>query len=89
MLEPDHEAPMPFVAPVRLRNGLWIVVLAGAWLAVTLLGTPHLRVSYRWNGSDRSPVYFACTYWGLASFRTVPADGRCPLVVLARPRREG
>lgn len=78
----------PVVAPIRLRNSLWLFVMGGLWIASQTHGTPHLRVSYRWNGSEKSPHYYACNYWGLTTFRVEPSDGMCPLFVLARAGRK-
>jgi hypothetical protein len=78
------EDSKPSVAWVRLSNLLWVPILGLAWAAMTVWGTPHLRVSYTWNGRDAAPYYHACEYWGISSFRIRPADGKCPLLVLAR-----
>ncbi|WP_149535742.1 hypothetical protein [Siccirubricoccus phaeus] len=71
------------VAPVRARNLLWLAVLGGGWLAATIYGTPHLRVSYVWSGPRASPYYHRCSYWGLHPYELVRANGDCPLVALA------
>lgn len=86
----DEARPRPrFVSPVRARNLLWIGVIAAAVVAWYQVGTPHLRVSYRWHGNVDDPVYEACHYWGLHPFNVVPADGNCPLIVFVRARRKG
>jgi hypothetical protein len=85
----DHRRKnkVPFVAPIRLRNLLWLVVLGSAWLAAYQFGTPHLRVRYTWSGPTSFPVYHACTYWGLHSFELVPRHGECPPVLFVRETR--
>lgn len=78
----DHAAP--FVAPIRLRNLMWVPVVAGCWAAMELYGTPHLRVRTEWSGRSDAPYYHACDYWGLHEFRVRPSDGVCPMIRLAR-----
>lgn len=80
----EREADIPFVAPVRLRNLLWMPLLGGVVLAGLVFGTPHLRVQYTYRGTYSNPYYLACDYWGLASFRVIPPNGTCPLFVLAK-----
>lgn len=82
------ETRMPFVVWVRPGNLLWVPVVGLAWAATALWGTPHLRVSYTWNGRAAAPFYQACEYWGVSSFRVRPVDGKCPLVVLTRSAAE-
>ena len=72
------------VAPVRARNLVWVLISGAAYAAASIWGTPHLRIAYRWTGSERFPFYRVCEYWGLARFTLSPSDGRCPVVVLAR-----
>ena len=67
---------------------LWAPVLAAAMLTGLVLGTPHLRLVYTYAGPDSAPYYRRCDYVGLHSQRVIPADGRCPLIQLLRPRRE-
>ncbi|MFA5952584.1 MAG: hypothetical protein WC807_20155 [Hyphomicrobium sp.] len=85
----DQKGKMPFVAPVRLRNMLWLPVVAGVVATSLIWGTPHVRVQYSWNGLDASPYYHSCRYWGLSTFELRPIDGNCPLFILARTKREG
>jgi len=85
----NEKGKMPFVAPVRLHNLLWLPIVAGAFAASLIWGTPHLRVKYTWNGRDTSPFYHSCWYWGLSTFQVRPMDGKCPLFVLARTKRGG
>jgi len=80
---------VPFVAPVRPRNLLWIAMLGGMWVALEVYGTPHLRVQYTWSGKTDRPYYHVCNYWGLSSFRVHPPNGECPLFVFARTGRKG
>ena len=82
----ERETRMPFVAPVRLRNLLWIPVLGSIWMAGWVYGTPHLRVQYTYRGTYTRPFYLVCDYWGLTSFRLHPLTGECPVFVLARSR---
>lgn len=86
-MESDPNAKMPFVAPIRAGNLLWLVILAGGFVAVQLYGTPHLRLKYTWNGRDAAPVYYSCDYGGLSFFQLRPSDGRCPLFILAHARK--
>ena len=88
MKDSKREA-VSFVAPIRPRNLLWIAVLAGAGPMVTLYGTPHLRVRYTYFGKVERPYYETCDYWGIGTFSLRPADGVCPLVVLARAGGKG
>jgi len=89
MSKTDDRERMAFVMPIRPRNLVWIVILACLWGGAEFYGTPHLRIQYTWSGKDERPYYHLCDYWGLSSFRIVPADGVCPLFVLARTKREG
>lgn len=73
-----------FVAPIRLINCLWLIIVGGLWMAANHFGTPHLRIQYTWSGSKSYPTYHACSYWGLHSFRVEGAPLTCPLLVLAR-----
>lgn len=66
---------------------LWLIVPLGLWLAVALLGTPHLVVSYTFhdNGDVYNPRahrhYITCTYWGWTGMHRVAAEhGQCPWV---------
>lgn len=78
---------VPFVAPVRAINLLWLVIVLTVLWAADRYGTPHLRIEYTWSGSKANPTYHNCAYWGLHSFRIQPASGECPIVVLARPAK--
>lgn len=72
-----------FVAPVRLRNLLWLPPLLALWLVdLPSLGTPHLRFSAIYFGSSDYRVYRRCDYVGLHPRAVYPPDGRCPLVAL-------
>lgn len=88
-MDAHNESCSPFVAPIRLRNLLWVPVLACTWLAATVYGTPHLRVQYSYSGKRETPRYRSCNYWGLSSFRVTPPDGACPLIVLMKTDRKG
>ena len=66
---------------------LWFIVPVGVWLGITLFGTPHLVLSYRFydNGRPYDPmahrVYISCDYLGWHGWHTVPAHrGTCPWV---------
>ncbi|MEM1410616.1 MAG: hypothetical protein AAGG79_07735 [Pseudomonadota bacterium] len=68
---------------------LWLVVPLGVWGAVTMWGTAHVIVSYRFfdNGAvydlQVARRYIDCTYFGWTGTRTVPAiDETCPWVRL-------
>lgn len=78
---------LPFVAPIRLRNLVWLPFVGSVWLATETYGTPHLRAAYSFTGSYSHPYYRRCDYWGLHSFRLIPQDGLCPVVVMARADR--
>lgn len=82
------EDSKPSVAWVRPSNLLWVPVVGFIGAATALWGTPHLRVSYSWSSRAAAPFYQACEYWGASSFRVRPADGKCPLVVLAHSAPE-
>lgn len=86
-MEADKQK-MPFVAPIRLFNLIWVFVLAGGWTVSLIWGTPHLRVSWEASGRGDSPHYRLCRYWGVSSFQIRPSDGRCPVIILSR-KREG
>lgn len=77
---------MPFVAPIRPANLIWVFVLAGGWAASQIWGTPHLRVSWEATGRYENPYYRLCHYWGLSMFQIRPLDGRCPVIILSRKR---
>ncbi|WP_299867701.1 hypothetical protein [uncultured Roseobacter sp.] len=64
---------------------LWVLPIAGLWLAVTLWGTPHVIGTYTYTGSRYLPPaerhYTTCTYYGWAGVITVDAiDAACPWV---------
>lgn len=79
---------MPFVAPIRAFNLIWVVVLACGWAVSLIWGTPHLRVSWEASGRVNSPHYLLCRYWGVSAFEVRPRNGRCPVILLSR-KREG
>lgn len=65
----------------------WLLVPLSLWLAITIWGTPHLAVSYRFmdNGRVYDPFaprhYITCDWWGLSGVVTLPAEHRhCPWV---------
>lgn len=80
MARPDRTSPASFVAPVRLRNLLWLTVLGAAAGAAIMYGTPHLRVTYVYSGSYERPSYHRCFYWGLHPFEVAPPNGHCPII---------
>lgn len=66
---------------------LWILAPLGLWLAITLFGTPHLVITYRFmdNGARYDPWvarrYIDCTYVGWTGAQTVYAiDENCPWI---------
>lgn len=66
---------------------LWILPIAGLWLAVTLRGTPHVIGTYTYAGTSYLPPtarhYTSCNYYGWVGVITVPAiDAQCPWVRL-------
>lgn len=82
------QGKIPFVAPIRPVNLIWIAIVGGVVWAASHYGTPHLRIQYVWSGRSAQPVYHDCFYWGLHPFRLRPSSGECPLVVLSRPGQE-
>lgn len=85
-MEADRQR-MPFVAPVRAFNLIWVVVLAAGWAAGLVWGTPHLRVSWEASARGDSPHYLLCRYRGVSTFQVRPRDGHCPLILLSRVRK--
>lgn len=70
---------------------LWLLAPVALWLAITLWGTPHLVVGYRFhdNGDRYNPlvprVYTSCSYLGVHGTVRVPAfDADCPWIVFLR-----
>lgn len=68
---------------------LWLLVPVGLWGAVTIWGTPHAVVTYRYHGSSYLPPadrrYIDCTYLGVWGTVTMPASQeRCPWVRLIK-----
>ena len=66
---------------------LWVLVPLGFWFAVTIWGTPHVTLTYRFfdSGDRWNPraerVYIDCTYYGLAGTFTINAEhGTCPWI---------
>lgn len=66
---------------------LWVLVPLGLWIGVTVWGTPHIALSYRFlnNGDRYNPRaerhYVDCTYYGYAGAITIGADnGACPWI---------
>lgn len=71
---------------------LWMIVPLGLWGAVTLHGTPHLALSYRFfeNGDAYNPTaprrYIDCTYYGWSGVHNVPArNEHCPWIHFFKP----
>jgi len=70
---------------------LWLIVPLGVWLAISLYGTPHVALSYRFHDNGRphdprvSRVYVSCDYLGWHGWQTLLADrGTCPWVRFLR-----
>ncbi len=68
---------------------LWLLVPFVLWAAVSIWGTPHVVVTYRFMGpSYQVPAerrYIDCTYLGVWGWITVPASQeRCPWVRLLK-----
>ncbi|MEP2640067.1 MULTISPECIES: hypothetical protein [Alphaproteobacteria] len=64
---------------------LWILPIAGFWLAITIWGTPHVVGTYTYAGSrylqPAERHYTTCTYYGWTGAITVPAThAKCPWV---------
>ena len=76
---------------IRPAFFLWLAVPALLWLAVQVVGLPHLIWSYRWTGTGpygdfRERHYTSCTYVGpTGAITEVPRDGRCDRVRIVRP----
>lgn len=77
---------------VRASYFLWLIVPAGLLAATYLIGTPHLRWSYRFidQGQGLDPFaarhYTRCTYLGWERHFTIhhPPGGHCPLIRFAK-----
>lgn len=80
----DHVRQAPPVPLIRLKNLLWMPLLASALALPEIYGTPHLLTSYTYRGAQSTPFYLRCDYWGLHPFTLNPADGACPLFVFVR-----
>lgn len=89
MVRPDPNSRPRFVAPIRFRNMIWIVVIGGIWAAAEVFGTPHLRASYAFAGRPSRPYFLSCSYWGLHPFEITEAHGVCPLFVMVRSASSG
>jgi hypothetical protein len=77
----------PGVPLIRLKNLLWMPLLAAGWLAIELYGTPHILITYTYRPVAGARYYLSCDYWGVHSFNLKPVDGECPYVLFARAVR--
>lgn len=72
-LKPAKEKHVPLI---RARNLAWAPMLAAAWLAATIYGSPHLLWTYKHVNSRM----LSCRYVGAHSQQAAPVDGECPAV---------
>lgn len=79
---------VPRVPLIRPKNLLWMPLLAAAWLAIEIYGTPHILTVYTYRPVGTSRVYLSCNYWGFYPFTLKPVDGECPYVVFARASKK-
>lgn len=70
---------------------LWLLIPLAFWGSVTIWGTPHVVVTYRFlDNGDRYNLraerhYIDCTYFGWTGTRIVPAiEANCPWVRLLK-----
>jgi len=72
-----------------IGGGLKLLAIPLVPLALLLwFGHPALRLSYQWNGNDRSPVYYSCNYlaadgWHVhrPAFDARAGNTQCPAVI--------
>lgn len=72
------------VAPVRLRNMLWLPLLGALLGTIAFYGTPHLLFGYAYNDTASGRHYTKCSYIGWHSQIVFPHDGKCPLIRLLK-----
>jgi len=74
-------AKVPFV---RLRNFVWLALLASIAGCTSGFGTLHVRYIYTYTGKASEPYYHRCDYAGWYSQRILPRNGQCPLFRLLK-----
>ena len=72
---------VPFV---RLRNFIWLGLLASIAGCTSAFGTPHVRYIYTYTSTASQPYYLRCDYAGWHSQRVPPRNGQCPLFRLLK-----
>lgn len=74
-----------------LAASAWLLVPISLWLAVSVWGTPHVMLSYRYEAAGGQYVpraqrqHTVCTYWGVTGSVTIlPYGARCLWVRLLK-----